>query len=214
MVGFLCSLVLMVPPLGQLVRLRVQVTLLRLRLVVITEWSPSDGYDEVEAASLMPDHPNVWIDGSLVLDQVTGVSSSGAGFFAHQSVNFWIDRRWGHVDHVHPEGEFQFCKGFCFVPGPLQSVHRAEMWGIILALQSFCAVHLGVDNLGVARHVGRLLHGHHGSVPFELVKDGDLLLFVEKMLRLRGLDTVRITKVKGHVDEGMVLDGRVRKLTG
>ena len=30
----------------------------------------------------MPDHPNVWTDGSLVLDQVTGVSSSGAEFFA------------------------------------------------------------------------------------------------------------------------------------
>ena len=73
---------------------------------VITEWSPPDEYDRVEVASLVPDHPNVWSDGSLVLDQVTGVSSSGAGFFAHQSVNFWNDRRWGHVDLVRPEGEF------------------------------------------------------------------------------------------------------------
>ena len=32
------------------------------------------------------------------------------------------------------------------------------------------------------------------------------------MLRLRGLDTVRITKVKGHADEDMVLDGRVREV--
>ena len=87
--------------------------------------------------------------------------------------------------------------------------------------QSFSAVHLGVDNLGVVRHVGRLLYGHHGSLPFELVKDGDLLLLVDWMLRLRGLDTVRVTKVKGHADEaevkghadqGMVLDGRVREL--
>ena len=29
------------------------------------------------------------------------------------------------------------------------------------------------------------------------------------MLHLRGLDTVRITKVKGHADEATVLDGRV-----
>ena len=28
-----------------------------------------------------------------------------------------------------------------FVPGPLQSVQRAEMWGVILALQSSSAVH-------------------------------------------------------------------------
>ena len=32
------------------------------------------------------------------------------------------------------------------------------------------------------------------------------------MLHLRGLDTVRITKVKGHADESMVLDGRVREV--
>ena len=86
------------------------------------------------------------------------------------------------------------------------------MWCVILALQSSGAVHLGVDNLGVVRHVGRLLDGHHGSVPFELVKDGDLLLLTEKILHFRGLDTVQITNVKGHADEGMVLDGRVREV--
>ena len=32
------------------------------------------------------------------------------------------------------------------------------------------------------------------------------------MLHLGGLGTVRITKVKGHADEGMVLDGRVREV--
>ena len=31
------------------------------------------------------------------------------------------------------------------------------------------------------------------------------------MLDLRGRDTVRVNKVKGHADEGMVLDGRVQK---
>ena len=87
--------------------------------------------------------------------------------------------------------------------------------GVILALQSSGAVHLGVDNLGVAvhlgvdnlgvvRHVGRLLDGRRGPTPFELVKDGDLLLTIERMLQLRGLDTVRISKVKGHADHSMV----------
>ena len=84
------------------------------------------------------------------------------------------------------------------------------MWGVILALQSSGAVHLVVDNLGVVRHVGRLLDGRHSSVPFELVHDGNLLLLIDRMLHLRGLDTVRITK--GHAVEGMVLDGRVREV--
>ena len=99
----------------------------------------------------------------------------------------------------------------CSVPGPLQSVQRAEMWGVILALQSSGAVHLGVDNLSVVRLVGRLLDGRRGPTLFELVEHGDLLLLIE-MLHLRGLDTARITKVKGHADEGMVLDGWVREV--
>ena len=32
------------------------------------------------------------------------------------------------------------------------------------------------------------------------------------MLRLRGPDTVRISKVKGHADEAMVLHGQVREV--
>ena len=39
-------------------------------------------------------------------------------------------------------------------------------------------VHLGVDNLAVVRHVGRLLDGKTASRPAELVKDGDLILIL------------------------------------
>ena len=49
-------------------------------------------FDAVRAAFSMPDDPNVWTDGSLVLDEVTGVSSSGSGFFAHQAEHFWRRR--------------------------------------------------------------------------------------------------------------------------
>ena len=73
-------------------------------------------------------------------------------------------------------------QGFLFSSWALQSVQRAEMWSVILAQQSSDAAHLGVDNL--VRHVGRLLSGRHGSTPFELVKDGDLLLLIEKMIHL------------------------------
>ena len=53
----------------------------------------------------MPDHPYVWTDGSLVLDRVTGVSSSCAGFFVHQTKDCWSGHRWGHVDRVRPGGK-------------------------------------------------------------------------------------------------------------
>ena len=90
----------------------------------------------------MSDAPDVWTDGSLVLDQVTGVSSSGAGFYAHQPENCWGDRRWGHVDRVRPGGDIPSCTAFCSVLGPLQTVQRAGMCGVILALPSSHAVHL------------------------------------------------------------------------
>ena len=61
---------------------------------MIADWGPSDEFDRVEVASSLSDHPDVWTDGSLILDRVTGVSSSGAGFFAHQSGDFGDNRRW------------------------------------------------------------------------------------------------------------------------
>ena len=84
-------------------------------------WGPSDGYDEVQVASSLPDHPNVWPDGSLVLDHVTGVSASGAGFFSYSPEDCLRGNRWGHIDRVRLEGLVHSCRFFCFVPGPLQS---------------------------------------------------------------------------------------------
>ena len=189
----------------------VEVALGRYSSGLIAEWDLSLDFDHDDAAASLTDHPNVWTDGSLVLDRVSGVSSSGSGFFAHQDERFWRGCRWGHVDGVHPNLDRACCRGFSSVPGPLQTVQRAEMWGVVLALQSSRAVHLGIDNLGVLRHVDRLLRGCRGPKPFELIDDGDLLLLLEHMLNRRGLDTVRVSKVKGHADDAMVLHGQVRQ---
>ena len=189
----------------------VEVSLGRYSSDVLCSWDLPGSFDRDLAVSSLSDYPDVWTDGSSVLDRVTGVSASGAGFFADTSDQFWNDRRWGHVDGVVVGRNHACCRGFSSVPGPLQTVQRAEMWGVILALQSSRALHLGVDNLGVVRHIGRLLDGFRGAAPFELVNDGDLLFLIDRMLRNRGLDTVRISKVKGHADDGMVLHGQVRR---
>ena len=71
----------------------------------------------------------------------------------------------------------------------------------------------GIPEVQIVEQIqGGLLDGRGCFVPFELVKDGDLLVLIERMLRLRGLNTVQVTKVKGHADVGMVLDGRVREV--
>ena len=45
-----------------------------------------------------------WADGSLVLDEVSGVSSLGSGFFSHLPGRRWSSRRWGHLDDLGPVG--------------------------------------------------------------------------------------------------------------
>ena len=96
------------------------------------------------------------------------------------------------------------------VRGPLQSVQRAELWGVILALQSSSAVHLGVDNLNVVRHVSRILDGRVACRPFKLTFDGDLFIVTERMIQQRGVRSVKISKVRGHADDDMVAVGRSR----
>ena len=55
---------------------------------ILSDWSVPEGFDGAGTAR-MPDVPDVRSDGGLVLDEVTGVSSSGSGFFAHQSELCW-----------------------------------------------------------------------------------------------------------------------------
>ena len=124
---------------------------------LVSDWTLPDGFDADEVSAHMPDSPDIWSDGSLVMNSVNGISAAGAGMFAHYSEACWNGRRWDHVDRVQTVGLDHPCRAFVSVPGPLQTVQRAELWVVILALQSDKAVHVGVDNRGVVRHVGRLL---------------------------------------------------------
>ena len=84
----------------------------------------------------------------------------------------WNVRLWGHMDDVPLEGQIggEGCRVIVSVPGPLQSVQRAELWGVILALQACTSVFVGVDNKNVVNHVGNLISGKWKGRPFPLVK--------------------------------------------
>ena len=73
------------------------------------------------------------------------------------------------------DARLERCRAFLPVPGVMQTVQRAEFWGAILALQAYWSCHLGLDNLNVARSVGRLLDHDCLVKPLPLVKDGDLI---------------------------------------
>ena len=59
---------------------------------------------------------------------------------------------------------------FYLSPGVMQTVQRAEFWGAILAMQAYWSCHLGIDNLNVARCIGRLLDHDSLVKPLPLVK--------------------------------------------
>ena len=92
----------------------------------------------------------------------------------------------------------------------MQTVQRAEFWGAILAMQAYWPCHLGIDNLAVARTIGRLLDNDSLVKLLSLIKDGDLVALVQYMIRTRGRETVRVTKVEGHAEDSDVQHGRVR----
>ena len=132
----------------------------------LTEWQLLVGFDTVAAAGRVAAELDVWTDGSLVDDRVSGAFSAGAGCFTYRCSRLRANWRWGHLDeNVGEDAVVSACRGFCSVPGHLQSVQRAEFWCVILALQANDGVHLGVDNLEVVRHVGRLLGGKTASRP-------------------------------------------------
>ena len=95
---------------------------------------------------------------------------------------------------------------------PLQSVQRAELWGVVFALQGAARIHLGVDNLNLVRHVARIVSGRREGRPFELCVDADLLSLFENMVHKRGPGSTLVSKVKGLADMTMVHDRRVRLL--
>ena len=59
--------------------------------------------------------------------KVSGVSSSGSGFFTGHPGRLWADRRWGHLDDgIGGDRVLQSCRGFCSVPGPLQDCSESS----------------------------------------------------------------------------------------
>ena len=108
----------------------VEVVLGRCFSGLITAWGPSDAFDQDDAAASLTDHPQMavlFLIGLLVFLLLAPVSQAG---------RFLRGCGWGHVDGVCPDLDRACCKGFSSVPGPLQSVQKAEMWGSSLAVLS------------------------------------------------------------------------------
>ena len=108
----------------------------------LSEWQLPAGFDVEGAARRVPD---VWTDGILVDDKMSGVSSVGTGCFTFRVRRLWASWKWGHWDEGVGDGSVvSACRGFCSVPGPLQTVQRAELWVLFLHFRQVMVFILGL----------------------------------------------------------------------
>ena len=173
-------------------------------------WTPPDYWDADDIALEMSEHPNVWTDGGREDFSSVGLFEvAGAGVYLPASGIVFDCSVWRTAEEYGDAG-LERCRAFMPVPGVMQTVQRAEFWSAIVAMQAYWPCHLGIDNLNVARTIGRLLDRGCLNKPLPLIKDGDLVDLVQFLIRTRGRETVRVTMVKGHADDADVQSGRVR----
>ena len=173
-------------------------------------WTTPEYWDAADVALEMPEHPNIWTDGSREdFSSIGGFEVAGAGVYLPASELAFEGLIWRTAEE-YGDARLERCRAFLPVPGVMQTVQRAECWGAIVALQASWPCHLGIDNLNVARSIGRLVDSDYLTKSLPLVKDGDFIALARYMIRTRGRQTVRVTKVKGHAEDVDVQQGRVR----
>ena len=161
-----------------------------------SHWSPPDYWVADDVAVEMYEHPNIWTDGSREdFSSAGGFEVAGAGVYLPASELAFDSSIWGTAEE-YGDARLERCRAFLPVPGVMQTVQRAEFWGAIVTLQAYWPCHLGIDNLDVARTIVRLLDKDSLVKPLPLIEDGDLVALVQYVIRTRGRETVRVTKVK------------------
>ena len=105
----------------------------------------------------------------------------------------WFDRRWGHLELLlFSEFVVLFSLSSVLSFGVSFSPCSALLLFIlVLIILMLCVMFPG------------FLEGRMSDKPFELTFDGDLLTIIERMVHQRGVQSVKVSKVKGHADDDM-----------
>ena len=173
-------------------------------------WTPPEYWDVADIALEMSEHPNIWTGGSREdFSSVGGFEVAGAGVYLSASELALDGLIWGTADE-YGDARLERCRAFVPVPGVLQTVQCAEFWGAIVAMQAYWPCHLGIDNLNVARTIGRLLDHDCFTNLLPLGKDGDLVALARCMIRTRGEKRFGSLRLKRHAEDVDVQQGRVR----
>ena len=80
----------------------------------LTKWQLPVGFDAVASARRVAAGLDVWTDGSMVENEVSGASSAGAVCFTHRCRHLWAHCRWGHLDEdIGEDAGAGACRSFC-----------------------------------------------------------------------------------------------------
>ena len=129
---------------------------------------PGGEFSLTEGEVPLADAPDVWSDGSLVLNGLFGI---GVCWVWCLRPCIWYcfglvggGDTW--ICFLHCLMVLARLVDYCSIPGPLQTVQRAEIWGVLVALQGCVSMHVGEDNFNVVNHVSRIIAGRCASRPF------------------------------------------------
>ena len=87
---------------------------------------------------------------------------------------------------------------------------RAELAAGIVAASAEKAQHQGTDSKAYLDKMQKLIDGANltNKRPWSIQANGDLWQWMEDILKAKGRSSFKITKVKGHVTEQQVLEGK------
>ena len=71
--------------------------------------------------------------------------------------------------------------------------------------------HQATDSMAYLLKANQILNGQKPRKPFNLLPDGDLWSLFARLVKSKGPEAVRLTKVKGHTTDEMVSQGKVTK---
>ena len=104
-------------------------------------WTPPEYWDADNIALEMSDNSNIWTDGrSEDFSSVGGYEVAGAGVYLSAAEVVFEGVVCG-VAEEYGDARLERFLAFLPVPGVLQTVQRAELWGAILALQEYWPCH-------------------------------------------------------------------------
>ena len=174
---------------------------------------PADIAPPTPCADAPPPQPNAYSDGSLHSPHTPAFSLGGAGVW-HP------DRQLTSSPSSEAEANLaiftQKQEGlqlFNSLSGLCGSSTRAELAGAIIAFAANGPVHLGTDSQSFkakAHKVNQLIAANNTPRrPWALQHDGDLWQIYYNHIKIKGLASTKITKVKGHATQAMVDEGSV-----